>query len=91
MSQRESIRQQLLVIVENETGQVPPPLEDHMKIREELGLDSVDIVSLVMQIEGHYRIRLAQAELMQSQTVGELLSLVESKLQSPNQQDKQAA
>ncbi len=91
MNQRDGIRQQLLVMLENETGQAPPPLEDHMKIREELGLDSVDVVSLVMQIEGHYRIRFSQAELMQSQTVGELLSLVESKLSAAGQTGNQAA
>lgn len=77
---REQLRQNLLTLLENETGERPPMLGDGVKLREELGLDSVDVVSLVMQVEAQYRIRLTQAELEKAPTVGDLLSLIQAKL-----------
>jgi acyl carrier protein len=85
MSERESIRQALIQILENDTGQSYPNLEETANLREGLGLDSVDVVSLVSQIERHYRIRLTQQELEKLLTVGDLLNLLESKLASPPQ------
>jgi acyl carrier protein len=80
MVDRESLRQTLCELYENETGQKPPNMSDDKKMREELGLDSVDVVSLVMQIECKYRIRLTHEELSKVLTVGDLLSLLEAKL-----------
>ena len=76
---REKLRQNLMDLVENETGERPAQLTDGSKLREELGLDSVDVVSLVMQIEAQYRIRLTQAELEKAGSVGELLTLIQQK------------
>ncbi len=80
MVDREALRQTLCELYENETGQKPPAMTDDKKMREELGLDSVDVVSLVMQIECKYRIRLTHEELSQVVTVGDLLGLLEAKL-----------
>ena len=77
---RETLRQTLMDLLENETGSRPPALEDGAKLREELGLDSVDVVSLVMQVENRYRIRLAQADREKAPTVGDLLTLVQQKI-----------
>lgn len=77
---RESLRLTLTDLMEQETGERPPLLHDQVKLREELGMDSVDLVSLVMQVEARFRIRLAQAELEQAPTVGDLLSLVQRKI-----------
>ena len=55
-------------------------LQDGMKLREEVGLDSVDVVSIVSQIERHFRIRLAHQELEKLVTVGDVLGLLEAKL-----------
>ena len=44
-----------------------------------LGLDSVDVVGLVMRVERHFRIRLAMEELLEVKTVGDLLDLIHSK------------
>jgi acyl carrier protein len=51
-------------------------------LREGLGLDSVDVVSIVSQIERRFRIRLTQQELEKLVTVGDVLTLLESKLSS---------
>lgn len=83
MDDREMIRRTLLDFVQAETGETISNLEDARKLREELGLDSVDVVSIVMQIERHYRIRLAHQELETLVNVGELIDLIRSKLAAP--------
>ena len=80
MPDRESIRQTLMELLESETGEKPASLTDGTKLREELGLDSVDVVSVVMQIERHFRIRLAHQELENLVQVGEFIDLIQSKL-----------
>lgn len=56
-------------------------LSEDVELIAGLGLDSVDVVSLIMQIERQFRIRLTSAELNQVQTFGSLLDLVTIKLQ----------
>ncbi|HMP02120.1 MAG TPA: acyl carrier protein [Gemmatales bacterium] len=77
---REQLRLQLANLLENETGTRPAIMTDGVKLREEIGLDSVDVVSLIMQIEASYRIRLSREELEPVRTVGDLLSLIEGKV-----------
>jgi acyl carrier protein len=83
MSQRDHIRQTLIELIENDVGQKFDDLHDSKNLREELGLDSVDVVSIVSQIERHFRIRLSQQELEQLATVGDLLDLLQAKLDAP--------
>src|SRR5262245_58564043 len=71
--ERESIRRDLAVFLETETGEPTPELPDGLNLREGLGLDSVDVVGLVMQVERTYRIRLSSEELEGLATVGALL------------------
>lgn len=80
MADRESIRSTLVELFQAETGETVTDLGDGKKLREELGLDSVDVVSIVMQIERHYRIRLAHQELESLVQVGELIDLIQSKV-----------
>jgi len=63
MQDRETLRQTLVELLEADTGVQYPNLDDTMKLREGLGLDSVDVVSLVSQIERQFRIRLSHQEL----------------------------
>ena len=55
-------------------------LTEEKKLREELGLDSVDVVSVVSQIERQYRIRLTHQELEKLVTVRDVLDLLQTKL-----------
>jgi acyl carrier protein len=80
MPDRQSIRQTLIELLEADTGEKYPDLDDSKKLREELGLDSVDVVSIVSQIERRFRIRLSQQELEVLVTVGDVLNLLETKL-----------
>ncbi len=79
MSKRDQIRQTLVDLIENDVGQKFDDLSDGKNLREDLGLDSVDVVSIVSQVERHFRIRLSQQELEKLVTVGDLLTLLESK------------
>jgi acyl carrier protein len=83
MPDRTEIRQILVELLEADTGEKFPDLADSKNLREELGLDSVDVVSIVSQIERRFRIRLTHQELEKLATVGDVLNLLESKLANP--------
>jgi acyl carrier protein len=74
------VRQTLVELLEADTGEKYPGLQETVKLREELGLDSVDVVSIVSQIERRFRIRLSQQELEKLVTVADVLTLLETKL-----------
>jgi acyl carrier protein len=83
MPDRDSIRQTLIELLEADTGNQYQDLSEDKKLREELGLDSVDVVSIVSQIERRFRIRLTQQELETLVTVGDVLNLLQGKLAAP--------
>lgn len=64
-----------------ETGAALDILGEETELIADLGLDSVDVVSLIMQVERQFRIRLTLAELNSVSTFGDLLDLVAIKLQ----------
>jgi len=80
MPDRETIRQTLIELLEADTGEKYSDLDDTKNLREELGLDSVDVVSIVSQIERRFRIRLTHQELETLMTVGDVLNLLQAKL-----------
>jgi acyl carrier protein len=86
---RESIRQAIVELLEEEMGDKFADLDDSKKLREELGLDSVDVVSVVSQVERRFHVRLTHEELQELVTVGDVLNLLQSKLEPPQQ--RQAA
>ncbi len=80
MSARETLRTTLLNLLEEEMGQTFALPQDDDDLREALGLDSVDLVGLVMRIEREFHVRLSTEELATVKKVGDLLDLMESKL-----------
>ncbi len=80
MANREQIRQTLIELMENDIGEKFTDLTDNKTLREDLGLDSVDVVSIVSQVERHFRIRLSQQELEKLVTVGNVLDLLVAKV-----------
>ena len=80
MAERAEIREILLELFEAETGEKVESLDDHRGLAEQLGLDSVDMVSLVMQLERRFKIRMTHEELMAAQEVGQLMDLVQRKI-----------
>jgi acyl carrier protein len=80
MPDREAIRRTLIELLEADTGEKYSNLNDSANLREGLGLDSVDVVSIVSQIERQYRIRLTHQELETLATVADVLNLLQAKL-----------
>jgi acyl carrier protein len=82
MLDRETLRQTLIELLEADTGEKYPDLEEETLLREGLGLDSVDVVSIVSQIERRFRIRLTQQELEKLATIADMLNLLQGKLET---------
>lgn len=83
MTDRAEILDRLVEFLEADTGVRPPNISEDLSLREGLGLDSVDLVGIIMRVEAHYRIRLSHAELETVMTVGALLDLIEAKAAAP--------
>src|SRR5882672_2105493 len=77
---REMIRQTLIELLEADTGEKYPDLDEKTNLREGLGLDSVDVVSIVSQVERRFRVRLTHEELQTLVSVADVLNLLEAKL-----------
>ena len=80
---RDEIRETLLELFEAETGEPLDSLTDDQHLAEQLGLDSVDMVSLIMQLERHFKIRLTHEELAGAAHVGQLLDIVQQRANEP--------
>jgi acyl carrier protein len=80
MPDRESLRCTLIELLEADTGEKYPSLDDKVNLRDDLGLDSVDVVSVVSQIERQFRLRLTHQELETLVTVGDALNLLQAKI-----------
>jgi acyl carrier protein len=83
MPDRATIRQALIELLEADTGEKHENLAEDANLREGLGLDSVDVVSIVSQIERRFHLRLSQEELEKLATVADVLNLLEAKLTAP--------
>ncbi len=78
---RAIVSEALRDLYNEDTGASLDFLGDDTELIADLGLDSVDVVSLIMQVERQFRIRLSLDELNRVQTFGDLLDLVTIKLQ----------
>jgi acyl carrier protein len=85
MKDRAFIRNTLVELLEADTGESYKDLEETDNLREGLGLDSVDVVSVVSQVERKFHLRLTHEELEKLVTVGDVLDLLEVKLNAPPQ------
>lgn len=77
---RDALRQALAELVEQETGTKPGQLTDDTVLTEGLGMDSIDLIGLVVQVENRFKVKIATEELRKIAHVGELLNLLEAKL-----------
>jgi len=80
MSDRTAIRQTLIDLLHDEIGEDFNNITDAKNLRTELGLDSVDVVSVISQVERRYRIRMTREELEKLVTVGDVLDLLQAKI-----------
>lgn len=77
---REALSEALRELYNDEVGASLDVLGDDVRLIADLGLDSVDVLSLIMQVERHFRIRLTRSEIQSVAVVGDLLDLVAIKL-----------
>lgn len=87
---RESLRRILAELVEQETGSRPENLGDDVILTQGLGIDSIDLVGLVVQVENRFGIKIDTDELRQITKVGEFLGMLESKIAAVNSEAAQA-
>ncbi len=83
MKDRTFVRKTLIELLEADTGEKYEDLDEAANLREGLGLDSVDVVSIVSQVERRFHIRLTHEELEKLVTVGDVLDLLLLKLNEP--------
>jgi len=70
----------VLELLEKETGESYPMLEDSTSLREGLNLDSLDMAGLVLHIESRFGIQIETELLEGVNTVGDLLTMLEAKI-----------
>ena len=80
MPDRETLRRTLIELLEADTGEKYADLQESANLRDGLGLDSVDVVSVVSQIERQFRVRLTHEELEKLVTVCDVLDLLQAKI-----------
>ena len=77
---RDEIRKILVELLEDDTAQTYDHLSDDDNLRESLGLDSVDLVTLVVHAQGRFNIDVRSEELENVTTVSHLLDLLQAKV-----------
>lgn len=70
----------VLELLEKETGETYPSVEESTTLREGLNLDSLDMAGLVLHIESHFGIQIESELLDGIQSVGDLLNVLETKI-----------
>lgn len=77
---RKELSAVVLELLEKETGESYPTLDDSTSLREGLNLDSLDMAGLVLHIESHFGIQIESELLDGIQSVGDLLNVLETKI-----------
>ena len=78
-------------LLEKETGETYPSVEESTTLREGLNLDSLDMAGLVLHIESRFGISI-ETELLDSiHSVGDLLNVLQTKIDTKAGRNKSAA
>jgi acyl carrier protein len=77
----DSIQQQIVAILHQHCGVQPQPVASQARLQEDLGLDSMGLITLALEIENHWQLYLAEPPEAPPQTLGELVALVAQRLQ----------
>jgi acyl carrier protein len=81
---RDELRGILAELLEETTGEPRPEITEDQDLQEGLSLDSVDIFSLIVEIQSRLKIKIASEELAGVYSVGDLLDLLQAKLSAVN-------
>ena len=77
---RNALRQALLEMLENNKGEPVEFFDEAMDLRTDLGLDSVDLITLHMEIQDRFHLRLLPAEMAHVHLARDLLDLLQARL-----------
>ena len=77
---RQELSATVLELLEKETGESYPALEDSTSLRDGLNLDSLDMAGLVLHIESRFGIQVETELLEKITTVGDLLDVLDQKI-----------
>jgi acyl carrier protein len=80
---RNLIKQKLTDILERSVSEPVGVIEESMNLQTDLSLDSVDVVTMAIEIQTEFKIDLKAAELMTLVAVKDLIDLIEKKV-APN-------
>ncbi len=86
MMDRSTLLLTLKEILEDDRGEPVETLDETISLREGLGLDSVDMLTMVMQIQDRFRVVLEADELEQMVTVKDFLDVLQTKLANGSSQ-----
>ena len=78
--ERTELRNILLEMLEEEVGEKYDHLDEDQNLRDGLGLDSVDLVSLVIHVQRRFKIDIKTEELEKLVKVGDLIDLLQAQL-----------
>ena len=70
---RQELRKTLVELLEDTTGETYPEVDESQSLTDGLGLDSVDLFSLVVETQSRFQIKIASEDLVKVATVGDLL------------------
>ena len=76
VTDRTQVVEKLAEILRAHTEVDTSALTEASHIRDELGLDSLDLMDVVMRIEEAYKIRLTHQDLEKAETIADLVSLI---------------
>jgi acyl carrier protein len=77
---RQELRGLLTELLEETTGESYPEVAEHQDLQAGLKLDSVDMFSLIVEIQSKLGIKITTEDVMKVVTVGDLLDLLQAKL-----------
>jgi acyl carrier protein len=77
---RQELRRVLTELLEETTGEPRDEVAEEQDLQEGLGLDSVDMFSLIVEIQSKLKIKIASEDLATAATVGDLLDVLQTKL-----------
>ena len=77
---RQALSATVLELLEKETGESYPALEDSTSLRDGLNLDSLDMAGLVLHIESRFGIQVETELIEKITTVGDLLDVLDQKI-----------
>jgi len=83
MDDRTALRRTLIEFLEEQTDIRHERMNDDHDLVKDLGVDSVDLINLVIALERRFQIRIESDELRPIESVGPLLDLLQTKLAPP--------